>query len=121
MNDDVQVVPTEWFVRDVRRLSANLRARVDRRIRELGKKGWVASARSRDVAELDDGIWELRVLGQGTAFRVLFFLDPRYPGRRVVLMACVAKASMKKAHVMTSEIERAKARRAQWLPQEMTR
>ena len=121
MNDDVQLVPTEWFIRDVYRLPANLRARVDRRISGLRKKGWSASARDRDIAELEDGIWELRVVGHGPAFRVLLFLDRRYPGRVVVLTACVAKASIKKAHVMRSEIERAKTRRAQWLGQEMTR
>lgn len=86
------------------------------RVRFPGQgKGWAASVQSRDVAELEGGIWELRVVGRGPAYRILFFVVPDGSGRAVVLTACTAKASIKKAHVMRAEIQRAKVRRAQWL------
>lgn len=118
MNDDVRVVLTEWFDSDFRRLDKVQRGRVRERLGALRRKGWMASASSRDVAELEDGIWELRVVGSGPAFRCLFFLAPGARGRVVVVTACVAKASIKRRRVMAAEIQRAKARRAQWLTQE---
>jgi putative component of toxin-antitoxin plasmid stabilization module len=76
---------------------------------------------NRDVVELEDGIWELRVVGRGSAFRCLCFLDARARDRVVVLTACVAKASIKKRHVMTTEVQRAKVRRGLYLEQERRR
>ncbi len=121
MNDHVRVVPTTWFTQEFLALPVHQRKRVAKRLQTLWHKGWTASVADRDIVVLDDGIWELRVLGRGAAFRVLFFLDRRERGRVVVLTACVPKSSIKKAHVMAVEIQRAKMRRAQWLQQEKAR
>ncbi len=121
MNDEVRVVPAEGFLRDVFRLPEDLHKRVDERIHMLKKKGWAASVRTGDVVSLEGGIWELRVVARGPAFRILFFTDTRHCGRLLVLTACLSKAALKKAHVMKTEIDRAKMRRAQWLQQEATR
>ena len=118
MNDDVRVVITDWFLDDLGRLPLMERRRVRGRIGTLERKGWRAAVMHRDVAALEDGIWELRVVGHGSAFRCLFFLDPREPDRLVVLTACVAKASIKKRHVMAAEIQRAKVRRGVYLEHE---
>lgn len=121
MNDEVRVVITDWFLDDLGRLPLVDRRRVRGRLGELQRKGWSASAMNRDVAELEDGIWELRVVGRGSAFRCLCFLDSRARDRVVVLTACVAKASIKKRHVMAAEIQRAKVRRGLYLEQERRR
>ena len=116
MNDDVQLVPSSWFHQEFLTLPVHLQERVAKRLQTLEQKGWSASTSSRDIVALNDGIWELRVLSRGAAFRVLFFLDPRERSRVVVLTTCASKSSIK--HVMTAEITRAKMRRAQWLQQE---
>ncbi len=121
MNDDVRVVPTPWFTKEFFALSVHLQKRVAKRLQILGQKGWTASVADRDIVGLNDGIWELRVVGRGAAFRILFFLDRRERGRVVVLTACIPKSSIKKAHVMAVEIQRAKMRRVQWLQQEQAR
>jgi putative component of toxin-antitoxin plasmid stabilization module len=118
VNDDVRVILTEWFDSDFKRLDEAQQDRVRHRIGALKQKGWRWSAMNRDVAELEDGIWEMRVVGRSPAFRCLFFLLPHAPGRVVVVTACLAKASIKRRRVMAAEIQRAKARRAQWLTQE---
>ncbi|HEX8317608.1 type II toxin-antitoxin system RelE/ParE family toxin [Longimicrobium sp.] len=118
MNDDVRVVLTEWFDADLRRLDEAQRGRIRERIRTLERKGWRASASNRDIAELENDIWEIRVVGSGPAFRCLFFVVPGVPGRAAVLTACVSKASIKRQRVMAAEIKRAEARRAQWLTRE---
>lgn len=118
MNDDVRVVITDWFLDDLGRLPLMERRRVRGRIGTLQRKGWKASIMHRDVTALEDGIWELRVVSHGAAFRCLFFLDSRDADRLVVLTACVAKASIKKRHVMAAEIQRAKLRRGLYLEQE---
>jgi hypothetical protein len=119
VNDEVQLVPSSWFVQEFFALPVHLQERVAKRLQTFGEKGWSASTSSRDIVALnEEGIWELRVLGRGAAFRVLFFLDPRERRRVVVLTTCASKSSIKKAHVMTAEITRAKMRRAQWLQEE---
>jgi putative component of toxin-antitoxin plasmid stabilization module len=66
---------------------------------------------------LTEGIHELRIVGKGPAYRVLFFVVPGNPGRLVVLLGCVRKGSMLKRRVKAAEIERAVARRDVWLTQ----
>jgi hypothetical protein len=118
VNDEVQLVPSSWFTQEFSALPVHLQERVAKRLQTFEQKGWSASTSSRDIVALKDGIWELRVLGRGAAFRVLFFLDPRERSRVVVLTTCASKSSIKKAHMMSAEITRAKMRRAQWLQQE---
>lgn len=86
-----------------------------RRIATLRSKGWGTSAQQRDIVRLTADIRELRVLGRGAAYRVLFFALPGDPDRIVVLTNCVKKGLMKKAAVMKAEIARAGSRRLEWL------
>ena len=117
MGDGVQVEYTQAFVRELRALPPDQRARVVRRVDVLQRKGWGTSAQARDVVRLSPHIWELRVLGTGPAYRVLFFAIPGEPDRIVVLTRCVRKGLMKKTAVMASEIARAESRRREWLAQ----
>ena len=115
MSDVVRITVTDEYREDMRGLDSDQRRRINRRTRVLPRKGWSASVAAGDVAPLWDDIWELRVLGKGPAYRVLFFIHPEQPGRLVVLSACVAKSDIKKPRVLEAQVERAKRRRARWL------
>lgn len=64
------------------------------------------------------GIHELRVLGHGAAFRILFFMMPGRSPRVVVLTTCATKSAMEKQQRLDAEVERARNRRARWLEQQ---
>ncbi|HEX6372969.1 MAG TPA: type II toxin-antitoxin system RelE/ParE family toxin [Longimicrobium sp.] len=121
MNDSLELVPTPWFIGEVRALQQEDRERIDRRLSDFARKGWTDSVADGSVKHLRDGIHELRILGRGAAFRLLFFLMPGRSPRVVVLSTCAAKAVMKKPKRMEAEIERAKDRRARWLQQQNKR
>lgn len=118
MSDVVEVVYSSWYNAELETLMDGHRERVERKIDVFVEKGWRSSVRDRTVAPLQDGIYELRILGRGAAFRVLFFLIPGTSPRVVVLTACVAKAVLKKRQRLDAELERAKHRRTVWLEQE---
>lgn len=118
MGDVVEVVYSSWYNADLETLADAHRERVERRIGVFIDKGWRSSIRDRTVAPLQDGIYELRVLGRGAAFRVLFFLVPGRSPRVVVLTACLAKAELKKRQRMDAELERARLHRTVWLEQQ---
>lgn len=118
MSDVVDVVYSYWYNADVEMLTDAHRERVERRIDVFVDKGWRSSVQDRTVAPLEDGIYELRVLGRGAAFRVLFFVVPGRSPRVVVLTACLAKAKLKKRQRLDAELKRAKHRRAAWLEQQ---
>jgi len=115
MSDAVRVESTEWFENELRELPPDQQARVLRRVSLLERKGWTISTKDKDLVPLEDGIWEVRVVGKGPAYRVLCFEVPQEPGRIVVLTNCVKKGLMKKGNVKKGEIERAKVRREVWL------
>jgi putative component of toxin-antitoxin plasmid stabilization module len=118
MSDVVEVVHSSWYNADLETLADIYRERVERRIDVFVDKGWASSVRDRTVVPLRDGIYELRVLGKGAAFRVLFFLVPGHSPRVVVLTACVAKAKLKKRQRLDAELERAIHRRTVWQEQQ---
>lgn len=118
MHDKVTAEYTEWVLKEIEELPTNEQVRVVRRISVLEGKGWSVSARDDDIKHLDGEIWELRVLGKGAAYRVLFFQVPGDPGRIVVLTSCVAKSQAKKRATGNAEVERAKRRREVWLKQQ---
>jgi hypothetical protein len=118
MSDSFEVVYSSWYNADLERLADHHQERVERKVDTFIKKGWMSSVRDRTVAPLQDGIYEIRVLGRGAAFRVLFFLVPARSPRVVVLTACLAKAMLKKGQRMDAELERARHRRTIWLEQE---
>ncbi|HEU0014437.1 MAG TPA: type II toxin-antitoxin system RelE/ParE family toxin [Longimicrobium sp.] len=115
MADEVQAVYTRWVWEEIRELPPDQQARVVRRVSLLERKGWGASVRNRDVVHLQDEIWELRVVGTGPAYRLLFFVSSGAVPRLVVLTGCVGKAALKKDRVMPVEIARAERRRREWL------
>ncbi|HEX6039181.1 type II toxin-antitoxin system RelE/ParE family toxin [Longimicrobium sp.] len=115
MSDRIEIVPTPWYTAEVRALPREDRDRIDRRLETFTGKGWGPAQRDATLKHLRDGIYELRVLGTGAAYRVLFFVMLGRSPRVVVLTTCVAKSVMKKRHRMDSEIDRASSRRAEWL------
>lgn len=115
MSDEIEVVKTDEFIAEVVVVPPNERARIERRLRTLRKKGWSASIKDRTVAPLRDGIYEVRVLGRGTAYRLLFCLIPGRSPRVVLLTTCVAKSLMTKKALLDAVIARAQARCATWL------
>lgn len=121
MSDPLAVVVTEWFFEEVSALSGPDRDRVHRGLERLVRKGWSAAIADATVKHLRDGIHELRIMGRGAAFRVLFFLVPGRSPRVVVLTTCAAKSVMKKRQRMDAEVERAKWRRAVWMDQQTKR
>jgi hypothetical protein len=68
------------------------------------------------VVHLQDGIYEVRVVGTGAAYRVLGFVGPDTPGRLAVAPSRVSKGSMKEGGVMAGELTRARNRlwRERW-------
>jgi putative component of toxin-antitoxin plasmid stabilization module len=118
VSDLVRLEFTDDYLAEAASLPARQRDRIAERLAHLPVKGWSASVRDRDVAPLRDGIWEVRVLGRGAAYRLLFFVHPGNPGRLVVLTTCMDKASIKKPRVLNAAIERARTRREKWLSQQ---
>lgn len=121
MSDALEVVPTPWFTAEVRALPKQARDRIDGKLKLLVQRGWTGSIADGSVKHLRDGIHEVRILGRGAAFRVLFFLAPGRSPRVVVLTTCAAKSVMKKRQRFNAEIERANDRRAMWLQQQAQR
>lgn len=117
MKDTLKVVASSWYAAEVRALPAHHRDRIDRKLAALVAKGWSAAIGDGSVKHLRDGIHELRVLGQGAAFRLLFFLVPGRSPRVVVLTTCAAKSTLAKRQRLDAEIERAQNRRTVWMEQ----
>lgn len=117
MEDSLKIVASPWFKDEVRALAQEQRDRIDRKLRDFRNKGWRAAVGDESVKHLADGIYEFRVLGRGTAFRLLFFLVPGQVPRLVILTTCAAKSQVAKRQRLETEIERARLRRAAWMEQ----
>jgi hypothetical protein len=115
MRDQVRAEYTPWFLDELDELPPDQQARVVRRVQMLERKGWTISVRDDDIKSLDGMIWELRVIGKGPAYRVLFAPLPGKNGRIALLTNCVSKGLMKKNGVKLAEIERALGRRGEWI------
>ncbi|HEY0019739.1 MAG TPA: type II toxin-antitoxin system RelE/ParE family toxin [Longimicrobium sp.] len=118
MSDLLEVVPTVWYMAEVRALARKERDRIDRKLISLARKGWSAAVADLSVKHLRDGIYEFRILGRGAAFRILFFLAPGRSPRLVVLTTCASKSVMQKKLRLDTEVERAAGRRMAWLEQQ---
>jgi phage-related protein len=114
MSDGFELVASAWFRQELAALPQEQQDRIDGKLAAFTSKGWSAAKRDQTVKHLDDGIYELRIVGHGPAYRLLFFVVPGRQPRIVVLTTCAAKSLMKKRQRMESEIERAKSRRAAW-------
>lgn len=117
MGDEFEVVYSSWYNTDLEDLPRQQASRIEKKIRTMRRKGWRDSLGDRTVTPLRDGIHELRVIGKGPAYRVLFFVVPGRSPRVVVLTACVAKSVMKKRQRFDTEVDRAVERRSIWLAQ----
>jgi hypothetical protein len=118
VNDAIEVVVTDWYEEDLAPLPGVDQLRIARKVDTLRRKKWSAAIADRSIAPLVDGIYEVRVLGRGAAYRLLFFLAPGRSPRAVVLTACVTKGVMKKRAALSVEIARAKARQQAWLEEQ---
>jgi hypothetical protein len=118
VNDGIEVVETSWYRAELALLPRADRLRVERKVRTVRSKKWSEAVADRSIAPLMDGIYEVRVLGRGAAYRLLFFVAPGRAVRAVVLTACVNKSVMKKRAGLAAEIARAKARRQAWVDEQ---
>ena len=121
MSDAIEVVTTPWYDAELAALPPDQQARILNRVGNLSRKNWGEAMADRSVAPLRDGIYEVRVLGRGAAFRLLFFVMPGRSPRLVVLTAVVEKSVMKKRQRLDAELQRAVERRARWLELEKAR
>lgn len=121
MSDGIEVVYSSWYNEEVAALPEDQRTRIEQRIRAMIGKGWNRAMHDRTIAPLRDGFYEVRVLGTGPAYRVLFFVVPGRSPRVVVLTACVAKSVMIKRQRLDAELKRAGERRAAWFAQQKKR
>lgn len=118
MNETFELVFSSWFHDEVMRIPGEDRTRITRKLRDLRRKAWSATVHDRTVAPLRDGIWEVRIVGHGASYRLLFFILPGRSPRVIVLTSCVAKAAMVKKTRLDAAIARALDRRASWIEQE---
>lgn len=114
MSDLVRVAYTDRYARDYARVSPDQRRRIVRRLRVLQGKPWTAAVSDGTLAHLRDGVWEVRVVGSGPAYRLIGFVASGNPGRVLVLTGCSPKADIKKKAAMNSQVERAITIRATW-------
>jgi putative component of toxin-antitoxin plasmid stabilization module len=115
VDDAIRIVSSKWFTDELLRVQVDQRRRIRRRLGMVEEKGWMASVADGTIEHLRDGIWEVRVLGRGAAYRVFFFPAPRRTMRMLVLTTLVAKSVVAKQRRLDLEIERAKRRRDEWL------
>jgi hypothetical protein len=117
MGDSLEVVASPWYTAEVQALPRPHRDRIDSKVDTFTEKGWSTAMADETIKALRDGIYELRVLGRGAAFRLLFFVVPGLSPRLVVLTTCALKSDMLKRQRMEAEIGRAIVRRAAWMEQ----
>ena len=119
MSEPIEVIATSWYDAEFAALAPEHRTRIEKRLDTFRRKGWREAMTDHSVVHLRDGIFELRILGRGAAFRVLFFVAPGRSPHLVVLTTAAAKSVLKKRQRLDAEIERARHRRALWLEQQI--
>lgn len=117
MNDAIRISATKWFTDDLLGVPVDQQRRIRRRLGMLEVKGWMAAVADGTIEHLRDGIWEVRVLGKGAAYRVFFFPAPHRTIRMLVLTNLAAKSAVAKQRRLDLEIERARRRRDEWIPE----
>lgn len=115
MGDLLEVVTSSWYMLELGALPKDYRDQIQRKLVAFAAKGWSAAMADQTIKHLQDGIYELRVLGHGAAFRLLFFVVPGRRPRVIVVTTCAAKSLTQKRRRPDAEIERAKGRRAAWM------
>lgn len=117
MHDEIRIDSSRWFTEELLGLPVKDAERVVDRLDSLQRKGWRAAITDGTIKHLRDGIWEVRVLGAGAAYRLLFFPAPARAMRLVVLTTCAAKSVVAKRKRLELEIDRAIRRRDEWIRQ----
>ena len=117
MRDEIRIISSSWFKEEFLSIPEVQRKRIDRRLSALQGKGWMAAVADGTIEHLEEGIWEVRVLGIGAAYRILFFPAPGRTMRLLVLTSCTSKTAVGKRRLLKLAIERAKRRRDLWIEQ----
>lgn len=117
MRDEIRIISSGWFQKEFLSVPEVQRKRIDRRLAALQGKGWMAAVADGTIEHLEEGIWEVRVLGTGAAYRILFFPAPGQTMRLLVLTSCASKTAVGKRRLLKQAIERAKRRRDLWIEQ----
>lgn len=94
MSDIVEIVYMAEAKKEIAALPENQQARVVGRIEQVRKVGWQDSLENKTVKKLEGQIYEIRVTGKGTAYRVLCFQMGGKNGRIVVTTSCEAKSKL---------------------------
>ncbi|WP_420125777.1 type II toxin-antitoxin system RelE/ParE family toxin [Longimicrobium sp.] len=115
MDDSVKVLTSPWYMLELRALPRDHQDQIQRKLIAFAAKGWSAAMADQTVKHLQDGIYELRVLAHGPAFRLLFFVVPGRRPRLIVVTTCAAKSLTLKRRLLDAEIRRAKGRRTAWM------
>jgi phage-related protein len=115
VRDEIRTISSKWFVDELLSLPVDQRRRVRRRLGLLEEKGWTAAIGDGTIQHIRDGIWEVRVLGRGAAYRIFFFPAPRRAMRILVLTTVAPKSAVAKQRLLDLEVERAKRRRDEWI------
>ncbi len=108
-----RVVLTEDARAGIAWLPGSESARLRRAIESLTRRGWAEALKTRLVRPLRRQIYELRVPGHGSAYRMTCFPIFAPEGVTVVVVEYVPKARWKPRRV-TSYIERAERARVAW-------
>lgn len=115
MRDEIRVVSTPWFEDEMLSVPVDQRRRIRRRLGTLEIKGWTGAIADGTIQHIRDGIWEVRVVGHGAAYRIFFFPAPRRAMRTLVLTTAAPKSAIEKQRLLDLEVERARRRRAEWI------
>ena len=118
MGDGVDITLTTECHEELRELPKPDRHWIGGVIKSFQQKGWQAAVGDQTIGPLEDGFWELRVVGHGAAYRILFFVAPGRSPRLVVLTLCLAKSESQKMRVLKAALGRASRRRLRWMEQE---
>ncbi len=118
MADEVDITLTTECRAELRELPRPDRQWIGGVIRSFQAKGWQAAVGDQTIGPLEDGFWELRVVGHGAAYRILFFVAPGRSPRLVVLTLCLTKSESQKMRVLKAALGRASRRRLRWMEQE---
>jgi hypothetical protein len=117
MDDEIEVVSSPWFTEELLAVPEADAKRIVDRLSSLHRKGWRAAIADGTIKHLRNGIWEVRVLGTGAAYRLLFFPAAGRAMRLVVVTTCVAKSVIAKRKRLEQELDRAIRRRDEWIQQ----
>ncbi len=117
MSDIANIVYMAEARKEIAALPAADQARVVARIEQVQKTGWQNALETQTVKKLRGDIYEIRVAGKGSAYRVLCFQTGGQGGRIVVTTSCETKSNLLRQRRLRQAISRAESRREKWFTQ----